>query len=228
VLSTVIAERVVDLLAMVLLLAIVLLALPVDPAVVTGGLLLGAGALIGFVILIGLASHPAWVARLIRAAVGRLPWLGRFQPETRAAKLLAGLRPLTTRRSLTRIGLWTGAIWLLSVLEPWAISLLFAEIPPVPATYAALTLSVITVSFSIIVPFTFANVGPFEAAVVLALVGNGLPQEVALAFAITWHAGLILNSAAWGALGFLALQLTPSQVQTGITALRDSPQPREG
>ena len=86
---------------------------------------------------------------------------------------------------------------------------------PTPEMRAALTLSVVAASFSIIIPFTIASVGPFEAAAVFALMTVALPQEIAVAYAVVWHAGTVLLYAIWGVIGMLGLGLSLGQIQEG-------------
>ncbi len=224
-LTTIVAERIIDMLAVVVLLVIVLPAIAVDQAAVTSGLVMGGVAVVGFCALLVFAHHPAWAHAILAAILRRLPFLHRFRLDALLGRVLTGLRPLTTWRSLWRTLFWTGVSWLLSVISAWVLALAFPALPPTPLMRAALTLSIVAASFSIIVPFTLASVGPFEAAAIFALMTAGIPQELAAAYAVVWHAGTVVVYAAWGALGILNLGLSLQQIQQGATALATQAEP---
>ena len=99
------------------------------------------------------------------------------------------------------------------------LALVFPALPQTPVMRAALTLSIVAASFSIIIPFTLASVGPFEAAAVFALLAAGTPQEIAVAYAVVWHAGTVLTYAVWGAIGMLAQGLSFGQIRAGAAAI---------
>jgi len=223
-LSTVVAERVSDMLAVIVMLLAVLPTLVIDRSAVNAGLLMGAAALIGFAILLALAHEPDRAHRLLRRVQARLPLLRRLPLEDWLARLLAGLRPLTSRRGLLLALLWTALAWLLSAAGSWTMALVFPALPQTAEMRAALTLSVVAASFSIIIPFTLASVGPFEAAAIFALLTADIPQEVAVAYAVVWHAAVIITYALWGIVGILALGLSLDQLRDAAGAARSSRQ----
>lgn len=217
-LSTVVTERIVDMLAVVLLLALVLPALALDSRVTMSGFALGAAALGGFVALLVFAHRPAWAHSLLTFALRLLPVLKRLNPGAVLDRILDGLRPLTTRRGLSSTALWTAFGWALSVAGAWALSMAFPEMPQAPVMRAALTLGIVTASFSMIVPFTIANVGPMEAAIVFAVGTAGVSPETALAYAVVIHFATTLTYLVWGGVGMLALGLSLGQVRAGAAA----------
>ncbi len=219
-LSTIVAERIIDMLAVVLLLILVLPALAVEAAAIAGGLFMGGVAVAGFAMLLILAHRPEWAQALLRAILHLLPFLRRFALETLLNRLLEGLAALKTWRGLAGAALWTAIAWGLSVVGSWTLALVFPALPPTAIMRAALTLSVVAASFSIMVPFTLASVGPFEAAAVFALMTGGIPRESAVAYAVVWHAGTVLTYATWGALGMLGLGLSFSQIREGAAGFQ--------
>ncbi len=229
-LSTIITERIIDMLAVVVMLVIVLPVLAIDRAAVSGGLLMGGGAIIGFAILLILAHTPDRAHRLLDRVQRRLPLLDRLPLEELLARVLVGLRPLTSWRTLGATILWTALAWALSAAGSWILALAFPDLPQTAEMRAALTLSVVAASFSIIIPFTLASVGPFEAAAIFALLTAGIAQEAAAAYAIVWHAGVIATYALWGIIGILALGLSLSQIQQGaaIAAAASQTPPESG
>ncbi len=222
-LSTILAERLLDMLAVVLMLAAVLPVLVVDPAAIRGGALLGGIAVLGFCTLLFFAFRPGTARRLLAFVLARIPALHRLNPESLLERVLDGLHPLTTAKGLFGTLAWTAVAWLCSAAGSWVLALAFPGLPQTPVMRAALTLSVVAASFSIIIPFTLASVGPFEAAAVFALLTAGISQEAAVAYALIWHAGVVITYAAWGVLGLLALGLNFSQVRQGAAALGERP-----
>jgi hypothetical protein len=221
-LSTIATERVLDILALVLILIVVLPVLPLEAGVVSGGLLIGAAALAAFVMLLVFAHRPAWLGRLLRWMTRLLPFLSQLHLDTLFDRALDGLKPLTTWRGLRRLALWTLITWGIAVLEAWALALVFPDFPQTALIRAGLALAVVTASLSIIIPFTPAGVGPFEAAVVFALMSAGLGPDQSAAYAIVWHAGTVAYFVLWGVVGLVALGLSPRQVLRSATALRDN------
>lgn len=218
-LSTIVAERSLDMLMIVLLLVMILPLLSVDPAVVGGGLLLGGLAVLGFGLLLIIAHRPEWAQALLRRVLRVLPFLARLDPASLLDRLLAGLQPLASWRGLLRIGLWSAITWAFAILEVWVLALLFPDWPQTIAVQAALVLALVAASASIIVPLTVAGVGPFEAATIFALMTANLSQERAATFAVVWHAGIVLTYALWGAVGLLAIERSLGQVRRGAAAL---------
>ncbi|MBN1963321.1 MAG: flippase-like domain-containing protein, partial [Anaerolineae bacterium] len=172
-LSTIVAERIIDMLTVVVLLGAVLPVLPVDQAAVTGGLALGAVAVVGFAVLLIFAHRPDWAHALLGLALRFAPFARRLNPASLLDRVLDGLQPLTTRRGLLGTGLWTALAWACSVAGAWSLARVFPELPQTPVMQAGLTLAIVAASFSIIIPFTLASVGPFEAATIFALTTAG-------------------------------------------------------
>jgi uncharacterized protein (TIRG00374 family) len=218
-LSTIVAERILDMLTVVLLLAAVLPVLAVEASVITGGLIMGGIAIVGFAVLLIFAHRKDWAQALLNFVLRLLPFLKRFDFTGLLDRVLDGLQPLTTWRGLISTVIWTGLSWLVSLSIGWVLALTFPDLPQTATMRAALTLSVVAASFSIIVPFTLASVGPFEAAAVFALMTAGVPQEVAVAYAIVWHALSVLCYAVWGAVGMVSMGLSLGQIQAGAASL---------
>lgn len=218
-LTTIVAERIIDMLAVVLMLVIVLPALTVEQATITGGAIMGAIAVVGFGVLLVFAHRPRWAQNILSTILGWLPFLERFKLTDLLDRILTGLQPLTTWRGLLGAIFWTAISWGISVVGSWILALAFPALPATPLMRAALTLSIVAASFSIIVPFTLASVGPFEAAAIFALMTAGIAQELAAAFAVVWHTGTVVVYAAWGAIGIMSLGLSLEQIQQGAAQL---------
>lgn len=212
--STIGAERILDVLATVVILAMVLPVLPVDDSVITAGSILGAIAVVGFGLLILFAHRQDWAHTFLQFGLRLFPFLERLKLDTLLDRILDGLQPLTSWRGLLGALLWTAISWFFSVTGSWTLAQIFPELIQTEAIYAALALTVVAASFSIIIPLTIASVGPFEAATVFAFETTiHLPHELAVTYALVWHAGSVLVYAIWGVIGLMALGLSLSEVQ---------------
>jgi uncharacterized protein (TIRG00374 family) len=223
VLSTILTERILDVLALVVILVLLLPFLPLEANVVTAGLLAGGVAVVAFGVLLASARKPAWIYALLNLILRFLPFLQRLKPVQLVDRVLDGLKPLTSRRGLLRIGFWSVIAWALAILEVWTLALLFPDWPQTTASYAGLALALVGASLSIVIPFTPAGVGPFEAAVIFALGVGGVPPELRATFAIVWHTGLVLFYGLWGVIGLMALGLSLGQVWRGAAVFGKQP-----
>jgi uncharacterized protein (TIRG00374 family) len=214
-LSSILTERILDVLALVVILIFILLALPLDTAVITGGLFIGGGAVLAFAILLVSVHSPSWIYKVLNVIVRIFPFIGRINSIGLLERILDGLQPLTSWRGLSRIGLWTIIAWVFGLFEVWSLALLFPDWPQTAVVRAGLALALVGASLSIVVPFTPAGVGPFEAAVIFALTSAGASHEIGVTYAVVWHTGLVLFYGLWGVIGLLAQGVSFGQVWRG-------------
>lgn len=246
-LSTIVAERMIDMLLVLLLLAGVLLAVPnMPPGVMGAGAAMGAAAAAALVALIVFARRPAWAHALLAFVLRLAPPLARFNLRDVLDRALDGLEPLAHwRRFLVVMG-WTVISWAFSVLSGYI--LLHTMFTP-PRLDAAV-LFVAAASLAIAVPATFASVGPFEWSVIISLVAvygvswpalpttfvmTPLAQQIdlvvelnmiqakAFSFALVLHALNIAVYAAMGAIGLVQEGVTLGQVTRGARRLGVEP-----
>jgi len=218
-LGTIVAERLLDMVVLLLLLAVVFPILQLSAEVVAGGLLLGSTALVGFIVMLIFATRPTWAHAILRRLENFLPVLKRLNLATPLDRVLEALKPLMTFRVMLQVVIWTVIVWVATVGEAWSVSLLFPDIELNSFVFASVVLAVVAVSFSIIVPFTPAAVGPFEAAAIFGLMAGGISREVALTFAVLWHIISIISYVAWGLIGLGAMGLSLRQIRQSINVL---------
>lgn len=146
--ATVIVERVLDLLAVLILFAVALPFLPIDvgPNVELTGLLAGVAALVGFGILTACAGHPerlgALVDRLTGWLPGRLPLaIGNF-----ARKFAEGLSVLRDVGALARTLAWSLALWVSICLGIWLVTRAFGLEMPFLGSFLVVMYLVVGVS----------------------------------------------------------------------------------
>jgi len=183
--ATIIVERLLDLITMLLLFgcAILIAGVEVGPEVRAAGLVAALGSLVGTVVLVVLAGHPEligrWVARLTR-------WL-----PPRAAATLAhlvqtfaeGLKVMRSPGHLLWSFLWSVPLWLSIALTIWLTSLAFDLTLPFIASF--LVVGYLTVGISLPTPGVAGGFHYFYKAAMTQLFGA--PESVAAAAAVVLH-----------------------------------------
>lgn len=228
--STIIVERLLDLLAVVGLVVLALVAGPLPDELRTAAAFLGPLALAGFVVLVFLSARRSLVTRLMAAVVARLSFLGRWRVPQLVDHFLDGLTPLTQPRALGLALLTTALSWGLSVAAGYVLMLAVWD----TADFATTCLFIAAASLAIAVPAVPGNIGTYELSILLALgaTGYGEPASTASAFAILVHASNLLVYALMGVLGFVQEGISLGQLSQGVkgmqgnaTALTASPSP---
>ncbi len=182
--STIVVEKVLDVLTLLLLLGISLPFVSLPGAFDQGPvILLGVGVLAVTLVLLALIVRPDLARRLVGLVAGRLP--SRLGPRIAEGTdhALQGLAPLSNPGLAVQLGLWSLATWLVNMVTVYFMLLAFnVEVTPVVAA----VLVVIT-NLSMAVPSAPGYVGTFEGAVILVLTTLGQPLDTSRAFAIIYH-----------------------------------------
>ncbi|MCB9453386.1 MAG: flippase-like domain-containing protein [Anaerolineaceae bacterium] len=215
--STIVVERLLDLLSMVVLVALVLTVGPLPPEIQAAGLFSAVVALVGFACLIFLARNRALAGRWVQRLVHWLPFLNRINPDKRLDDILDGLVPLTQLRTLAQVFGLTAISWGFSLAAGYI--LMFAFYPQ--GDWAATALYIAAAAFAIAVPAVPGNVGPYELSIIGALAALGYTEtETALAFAVVVHAANVFVHAGTGVLGFIQEGVSLEQLTTGVQGMR--------
>jgi glycosyltransferase 2 family protein len=154
----------------------------------------GAAILLTWLCLLGLASVPQFVVRLV-AKLCQLLGLGRFQTQlvTSVQHFLDGLGALRQPRLSAIALLETMLIWGLNAVTYWAGLLAFGMVAPAPAPGfpGALFIQSAT-ALAIILPSTPGYVGAFEAGIRFALGLYRVPIDLILAYALALRAVMFI------------------------------------
>lgn len=205
--SSIVAERLIDTLAVVLAIALTVSHLPgIEPAVTSRATLLGLAALVGFVVLLGLARYPGIAHSALDRAVAVIPALRRLPLESILVDLLKGVEPLAEARALAVVGFWTVVSWLFSLVTYYCLHLAL----DIETAYAiSVPLGIALTALAIAVPVSIAGLGAIQGAIALAgqMVGMDLVQAISLGF--LFHGVTLLSYALWGTVGLLALGASP-------------------
>ncbi len=206
--TSIVVERLVDMLVVVLMIAGVVSQLPGVPTQVTqSATLFGILAIIGFSALLILARMPDLAHKILDMILNIIPILKRLPLKTMLNHILDGLQPLTQARTLLFVLFWTIIAWGTSLLSFYFLHLALG----IEVNYIySVPLGIALASLSVALPVSVAALGPFEAAIVLTgqLVGMNSVSAVSLGFLL--HGMSVFAYAVWGVIGLLALGVSPS------------------
>ena len=223
--SSVLVERLIDLLLVLVILAAFLpLVVGVDLVRNAAGLsaLLGAVAVAGLVLM---ARYRHLALRLLRAILTRLrlPWLSPERWEPRAAEFLDGLAVLQDPRRAITATFWSAGAWVCAGLGAWL--LLLALLPGATLTMGFFTLAV--VGLGIAVPSAPGSAGVFELAAVEALAVFDVDRSLGLTFALFFHLTHVVITSVFGGLALSREGETLGHLARSAQGLMARPRPPE-
>ncbi len=206
--TSIVVERLIDMLTLVLVIAATVSNMPAAPAELTDrASLFGALALFAFVALLLFAHAPGFANRLLEKLLKIAPALERIPLRTILGQLLDGLQPLTEMRTLIFTAVWTVIAWGAAFVTLYFTHLALG----IEVNYAiSLPLGISLTSLSIALPVSVAALGPFEVAILVTgqLVGMSDVDAIALGFLL--HGINVISYAVWGTVGLLALGASPA------------------
>ncbi len=218
-LSTVVVERLLDLLAVVLLLALALVAGDVPVELRAAGGTAAVIALSGFLVLVFLANRRAFAERLMQWFVERIPLLARLKVDRWFAHFLDGLTPIAQPRTLLQVLIWTALGWGISVAAGYILMFAFYD----RVDHLAVTcLYIASAAFAIAVPAVPGNLGTYELSIIAALnaFGFGADPAVATAFAVVVHGVNLVTHFGAGVYGFVQEGITLERLSQGVQEMR--------
>ena len=222
--STIIVERLLDLLSVVLMVVLALTGGSVPDPIRASALVSGMAALAGFSMLVVLASQRQLASRLLQQAFGVI---GRESDSSLAVRLtgwldhfLDGLQPLTHPRALVAALSWTAVSWGFSAVAGYILMFTFYT----QASWAATLLYIAGAAFAIAVPAVPGNLGPYEGSIILAIsaMGYASPVGSAVAFAVLVHGLNLAVHAVTGVVGFIQEGISLEQLSRGVQEMRRS------
>ncbi len=186
-LATVLLERVMDGITMLVFMAGALLFLPFSPGLYR--LMGGAAVLFGGAasVLVVVATRPSLGIRLVTAVTRPLPEHVGGRVQSLAASFFIGLAALGGGAML-RVCALSGVAWLLEAGMYFTLMYAFPLTPSLPL--AVLTTAV--ANLGTLIPSSPGYVGVFDFLGRSVLAQFGVPEEVALAYVLVVHAALVL------------------------------------
>lgn len=217
-LSTILIERLLDLLAVLALLGFSLFLLDVPREVSSVGAVMAVMALGSGLVIAFFAAKPHLAHQILIYAENALPFIKRLHLKTPLTQLLEGIQPMSQPRAALNILTWTGISWGFSVAAAYVYLYTVFDSPTLGATLAYVVLG----SFSVALPAVPGNLGPFEGAVVGGLWIGGLISSAsapanapALAFAAILHGVTLAIYISLGLIGLYAQHASIRQISQG-------------
>lgn len=217
--ATVLAERLLDLLAVLVALGLALLVFaPHDGA--AGLLGVGAMALVGLGLgAMALLLAPGLlrpVASLAERALRRLSPAAAGRLAAFAEPLLATLTTLAKGRRMIRLILWSFACWLFEGAVYWAVAMAI----PAMAAPAAAWLAMPVGTLATLLPSTPGYIGTFDYFAIAAARAGGNSTAAATAFAVLVHLYFYLPATLVGGISLLIWRLhrAPAKTSSGPAA----------
>ena len=204
-LSTMVVERVLDLLFIVILLPFSLVGVARVPdsyrsLALTMGVLAGVAALL----LLILANQRGRIYRLVTRLLKPARFLDTEKWARRADSLLAGMSTLTHVRDVFLLVILSALVWL-PIIFAYYMALAAVHLQPTPAM-AAFTVS--AAALVVAAPSSPGQVGVFHLGVTAALNQVlGVPRDPAFSFAVLYHAVNMLVVLVFGIVGVNRVQV---------------------
>jgi uncharacterized protein (TIRG00374 family) len=190
-LSSVVLERLFDMLIVLVCFLIVSLTQPVPPGMRRGAFVVAIGLVVGLALLRAMQHDPRRAQRLISRLARPLPARAGEAVQDLFRSFLAGLGALSdTRTVLVVLGY---SIYLWAVIALTFLFGLLALAAPVPLLAASLT-TMVTVAAFVFLPQAPGFVGTWQAGCVLALDFFGVPKDLAVGYSLlTWIVSMGVN-----------------------------------
>ena len=206
--TSIVVERLIDMLILVLVIAATVSGMPAAPAELTDRApLFGALALLGFLALLAFAHAPGAANSLLDKAIEAAPTLERLPLRTLLGQLLDGLQPLTDLRTLLFTAFWTVIAWGTAFATFYFTQLAL----DIKVDYAiSVPLGISLTALSIALPVSIAALGPYEVAILVTGQMVGMSDIEAIALGFLLHGVNVFSYALWGAIGLLALGASPA------------------
>jgi glycosyltransferase 2 family protein len=182
-LSTIVVERLLDVLSLLLLMVLLLPFVSLPEWMTRSAQVLGVAALLGSAAIVVLSFWKARLLRLSHAMLGRIRFLDRPGVYAAIGHLIDGFAVLRGRRGLFLLAL-SLFTWFGVVAEAWTAGMAVGLTGPL----TAIALSVVVVSLGMVVPSSPGYVGVFHYLVIVALTPFDVPRDLALSYALVWHA----------------------------------------
>jgi uncharacterized protein (TIRG00374 family) len=209
--TSIVVERVLDTLLVVITLSLTLSRVATAPEWVTrSALLFGVASVFAFIVLIAFARFPKVAHRIIDEAERRIPLLKRLPLGRLLGHVIDGLEPLTHPQRFAHAVGWSLISWSTSLFTYYAVerSIGITEGDLLIGGILSMTLA----SLSIAVPVSVAGIGPFQAAIRAAGEMAGFTAVHSATLGLLSHANSVLGYAILGTIGLLMLGVSVTSI----------------
>jgi uncharacterized protein (TIRG00374 family) len=190
-LSSVVLERIFDLLFVILCFLALSMVRTLDANVQRAAMVLGTGAAVGFVAMIVAVRRRPFAERIVGGVLSMLPARVRDALAPIVSGLFDGLGGLGDVGTIVKVVAYSAIIWTMNGL-PFLFSLvaLGIDVPLIPASLAG----VVVVSAFVMLPQAPGFLGTWQAGCVVALKLFGVDENVAVSFSLlTWALTMLVT-----------------------------------
>jgi len=190
-LSSVVLERLFDMLFVILCFLALSLIYPLPHDLRRAAMLLGVAALVGFAVLLLAQRNRSRAERLLDAVLGYLPAAMGRAVRPLASGFFDALGALQSGRIVATVIGYSMLLWTANALPfMFALLALGIDVPLVPAALA----SIVIVAAFVFMPQAPGFLGTWQAACVLALDLFGVSKDLSVGFSLlTWLVGMTVN-----------------------------------
>lgn len=207
--STMVVERILDMLFIVALFPFTLAYVPfLEPWMQDAARGSGIAAIMGILILIIAANQRPLAGRLATQFFKRIPFLDTETWVGRIDRLLAGLDSLTRPKDGLILSILSVILWLPILFSYYAVLVAVGIEPTLPMV----AFVVCAAAFSIAAPSSPGQIGVFHAGVIAALTMLGQPRAEAASFAFIYHLLNLVGMVFMGLIGIYATGATWGKV----------------
>ena len=208
-LSSVVLERLFDMLLVIVCFIVVALVYPLPPALRDSAVVLGILALVGFTVLYVIQRRRAATETFVERLLARLPSSVAAPLGPLVRSFLGGLGGLADRSTVVLVLAYSVYLWVLIQLTfLFGFLALDMRVPLVAASLA----TVVIVAAFVFLPQAPGFIGTWQAGCVVALGFFGVPRDEAVGYSLlTWIISMVMNIGAAGV--FLAREdLSPGDL----------------
>lgn len=190
-LSSVVLERLFDMLLVITCFLTVSIAYPIPVALRRGAWILATLAVVGFAVLLVMQRNRALADRLIERVLGWLPERVARGLAPLCGSFLNGLAGLADGGTVGLVLAYSAYLWgVIALTFCFAFLALGIDVPLVAASLA----TVVTVAAAVFLPQAPGFVGTWQAGCVLALGFFGVPRDMAVGYSVlTWVIQMVIN-----------------------------------
>ncbi|MGD1992135.1 MAG: lysylphosphatidylglycerol synthase transmembrane domain-containing protein [Anaerolineae bacterium] len=218
-LSTVVVERVLDMLMVVLILAGVAPFISGTESAVGAGIVAGGAALAATAVLLMLAFRPDLGRRAVRWVLERVPRIDADRWAASLDGLFDGLAPLRSARKALAMLCWSVVTWAFVVSYYWMFLRAFIDRPPLLAA----PFVVCVIGLGMAIPSSPSSVGVFHAVARYALtIPFDVPESQAVAVAFGAHAFQYVLMCLLGLVGLARESLSLGQLRSQVASLEEN------
>jgi len=182
--ATIVVERAFDLVALLLILALLLLRYSFDPWFQTLGVIALAACVVMFAGMALIRWKKALALRMVGAVSRRLPPGLQSRVDTLVSRFLSGFDVLTRGHHIFMVTLLSILVWVATAGSFYFTLLTFRLDLPLPASFVLM----VVCALGVMLPSGPGFVGTFEVAAKYGLLLFQVPEEIAVSYAIYYHA----------------------------------------